>query len=388
MRDRRPAAGLSAGISARVIAVVAVAAATLAVVVGGLLPGVLGALLRAAPAYGETAPARVVTVDTSRYPAVSVVLALPSSGGAAAALPASAFSVRPRAETHPVRVSPVGGRAPELVLAVDTATAGNALRAQQAAAAELLLSAPPTVPVGVTGGRTTGQRPSTDRVAAMLAVGALAPDRSTTLGDTLRAGLTSFSADRQVTRALVVFPGDRPTGEVSWEQLRRQATARGVSVYVVRSAAASAGAEQLTELAQSTGGRSLTGTDPDRLPAAVGTIVDDVSQRYTVSFRADGEADSVVVSVRTPGGDASAPVRLPAQGRPGASGFPALVLGPVATAAQALVLLLFVGVLLARESLAEGPGGPAPLRVAASFVPVLGATTALVVAIRVGALLA
>lgn len=265
-----------------------------------------------APAQAQTPQAsklRVVSVLADGERNISLILRLDSP----TPLPTTEFSVSPRAEGDPVKVSRRGGQGLDLMLVYATSSPAPVWRAVRAAAAEVLLRVPTGSRVGVAG--STDDRLSEDTAATVLSLERVRADR--TIHALLTEGLALFEHSPQATgrnRSLVLFDvGPYPYSADTVRTLQARAVANDVAIYVVRLNDGRTPNKALDELAAKTGGTVSATDDVAQLGTAAGHALADVQSRYDLRFRVPEPApQQVQVTAKRGDVTTSATVALPA----------------------------------------------------------------------------
>ncbi len=266
------------------------------------------------PAQAQTPSAsklHVVSVLADGERNISLILRLDAE--TPTPVPTTVFSVSPRAEGDPVKVSRRGAQGLDLMLVYATSSPAPVWRGVRGAAAEVLLSVPTGSRVGVAG--STDDMLSDDTSATVLALDRVRPDL--TIHALLTEGLHLFEqSPRQPgrNRSLVLFDvGTYPSSAETIKALQARAVTSDVAIYVVRLDDGRTPNKALDELAAKTGGTVSLTDDPTQLVAAAGRALDDVQSRYDLRFKVPEPApEQVQVTAKRGGVTTSTTVALPA----------------------------------------------------------------------------
>lgn len=292
----------------------------------------LAALGPAAASAAEIYP-RILRVDASRVPQVSVLAVVPPLLSAQT-LTTSAFEVVENGERRPVSsVARLPWADLRVMLVIDSAVPANVLAAQQGAARDFIFRLPATAQVGVV---VSGPAPdvvavpSTDRESAVRSVADLRPQAGN-LRDHVSAALELALSQLQPTPDLnvVVAVDARPSVTTVPYAVSQAALTARAAVYPIVLGQAPAG--YLGGLPGVTGGRLLEGNLPERLLAAYDTVADELQGRYRVGYTTElsrrhvAELTVAAGSVRGRArfivnpttGSAAARARGPGSGNPG-----------------------------------------------------------------------
>lgn len=246
---------------------------------------------------------KVASVDTSRYPAIEVVVSAPRRL-AGTTLPQDAFSVAENGRQRAARTERLPNDRLEVVLAVDTSGSmrGAALDAAKAAATAFGAQMPSNTRIAVVGfgsqpyvASPFGTTPA-DRAGA---IAGLQAGGDTALYDAILASDAQFTVTGADARRFVVLLSDG--GDTKSVNGLDNATSRlaldGVRVYAVALLTAETDLTSLTRLADATGGRVVAANDPAALTDLYDTIAAELSNQYAVTYRASsrGVTDVQVV---------------------------------------------------------------------------------------------
>lgn len=352
-----------------------------------LLLGVLSVAFAVPAGADEPDHLRVVRFDVSRRPRASLIVAVPQRLRKQP-LSAQAFTVLPRSEKNRLDVRPMPADTLDVVLAFDPSASRADLRAAERAASGLLPVLPPGGRVAVAGapGASSAATSVADPAAAALALNDVGSGSAQPILDQLTGALSLFSSSGGRRRVLVVFsPGGFRPSPAELAPLREQVEARAITLYSVR-LQPGAGSDELTALAEQSGGQVLPVAKSTDLPTAYTSILGDLLGQYRVTFRlpyaaprtvrvelaADGTMESLVVPV--PSGRSSG-----ARQTPGLAGF---VLSPLASWLQLIPVAALVIFAARRERARVGGAALRLPPLTSSGLPVLLAVVASVFVLR------
>jgi tight adherence protein B len=247
-----------------------------------------------------TTALKVGSVESTSYPDVRVVVAAPQRL-AGTTIPAEAFTVRENGKIRPTKAVPLPNDQLEVVLAVDTSGSmrGAAMDAARVAAANFSAQMPSGTRIAVLGFGTTPFVASPfgasagDRAAA---IAALQPNGETALYDALLMADGLFTVTGDNARRFVVLLSDG--GDTKSVNPISVATSRlvldGARVHTVALLTAETDVASLQHVADATGGRVVAASDPAALADLYDTIAAELSNQYTVEYRARARGTSDV----------------------------------------------------------------------------------------------
>ncbi len=223
---------------------------------------------------------RVLSVDRSGLPEVDAIAVAPAMLSELS-LPSAAFSVRRGDQRLPTTATRLADGHLEVVLVLDRAVSAVSLRAEQAAATELIHSLPDRVPVHVFDDETVGI-PDVGR-----------SDAEASLADTARrsaspmdGGLTTaaLTPPRSARRAFVVLTSCPRSDPAFDPELLANALSVGGQQLDVIATGTRCGAG-LATVARDSGGSLVTAESTREIAAGVDRIAHELLAEYQVSFR-------------------------------------------------------------------------------------------------------
>jgi tight adherence protein B len=285
------------------------------------------ALLSGVPAAADEV-LTVVNTDTSAYPDVRMVVAVPGQVGDPSQAGATA-TVTESGLTRAGRVDALPAEELEVALVIDTSGSmnGAALVAAKSAAQAFLTQLPAAVPVSVIGfGATpTVVSPrSTNRPAQLAAIRGLTASGQTALYDALRVALSQLQQPGAGARRMAVLLTDGGD-TVSTATLDATADAMAqakVPLFAVELRTSESNPTALARLTSASGGRVVPAADPSALAGAFDTVAGQLIRQYAVTFRSEGRGPTdvdVVVEARGVRASARVRVELPAAPAPAAT---------------------------------------------------------------------
>jgi tight adherence protein B len=278
---------------ARILSSLTLAAA---VALGGLTP---------APAEAADEVLTMVSTDTSAYPDVRMVVAVPGQLGDQA-LADVAVTVVEGGQRPAVRFESLRADQLEVALLIDTSGSmvGAPLAAAKAAAQSFLAQLPASVPVSVIGfgasARVVSPR-SSSRQAEVAAIKALTAEGQTALYDAVGTALSQLpdSGARRVA-VLLTDGGDTASTATLGATADAMAMAK-VPLFAVELRTAESNPGALSRLTSASGGRVVPAADPAALVGAFDSIARQLVRQYAVTYRsaANGGTDiDVIVEAR------------------------------------------------------------------------------------------
>jgi tight adherence protein B len=244
-------------------------------------------------------PLRVVSVDTSLYPKIRIVVAPPTEM-AGAPIPASAFNLAEDGEKRRATAQALSNTGLDVVLAIDTSgsMSGAAIDAAKSAATAFVAQMPPGTRIAVVGFGTAPYvvsdfNGSPERQGA---IAGLRANGETSLYDALLESdklLADSPAGARKTIVVLSDGGDtrsvNPIGAVS-----TQVAQDGTRIYAVGLATPETDLNSLNRLTSETGGRFALATDPTALVGLYRSIATDLSNEYAVEYSAKSREQSTV----------------------------------------------------------------------------------------------
>jgi len=314
----------------------------------GVIAAAIVALTAATtPAGAGTDPGlKVVSLDSARYPDVSVIVRAPGEAGR---LKPDDIRLREDGDERPVSVKALPGDRIQVVLVIDTSGSMNGvpMMAAKAAATDFVTKLSVGTQVAVVG---FGARPSvampftTDRNKLVAAIGGLQSAGETSLYDAIALALAQFPKVKGVSRNLVLLSdgGDTASAATGAEvsALLEKSDVRLDAVSLVTPDTDNRSLEALARA----GRGEVTGVDDTAgLTAVYRRIASTLQNQFVVSYRSEGHgatsleiglADGSVSPVRTD-------VELPKA--PAAPAQPRTIVHPAPSGALASPWLLVVG---------------------------------------------
>lgn len=267
------------------------------------------ALLAAGPAVGQgdVRPLPVVSVDTSQYPLVQVVVAAPAELGDQV-LGAEAFSVTEAGESRIPQVAGLATEGLEVAVVVDTSgsMSGEPMTAAKAAALALLRQLPESVPVAVVsfGATAAVVAPrSTDRAAQLAAVDGLRAGGETALYDGIVLALDQLDAGAASRPAVVVLSDGHDTVSAATVNRATGALAGARALFAaVELRTPESDTAALERMARATGGRVVAAGDPTALEGLFEEIGRELVRQYALSWETSGRGEVTLAIVLETGG--------------------------------------------------------------------------------------
>lgn len=327
----------------------------------GVVATVVMSVLLAVPATAADQALPIVSIDTSAFPEVRMVVAAPA-GLRDETLTASAFGVTENGQDRDVQLEPLPPGQVEVGLVIDTSAsmAGAPLVAAKAAAQSLLAQLPASVPVSVVG---FGRAPevvsarSLDRTAQSAAITALRARGPTALYDALTTALTQLPADTSTRRALVLLTDGGDTASTTTLEATADALdAADVPLFAVELRSPESNSVALNRLTSASSGQVVQAEDPAALAGAFDVVAAQLVRRYVLTYRSEARGTTnvdVTLEASDVRATAHRQVELPAEPLPSLTppraaeatpsaplGLWALILGGILCAAALFVLLL------------------------------------------------
>jgi len=241
-----------------------------------------------AAARGGDNAAEIVQIDTSEYPEVEVVLALPQSTG----VDDQSLSLTEAGQEVPISVRPVGlaGLKVAIVLDVSSSMDGFALDAAKQSAVAFVEGLPEGASAAVVSFSDVARldQPFTsNRVDLQLAIEGLQAGGGTAMFDGITAALTALGSPSGTDRAIVVLTdGDDADSAATLDETIARVNAADVQFTGISLVTESGGASQLQPIADAAGGRVFNVDDPSLLVGAYGLVSASLESRYEVAYTA------------------------------------------------------------------------------------------------------
>jgi hypothetical protein len=268
------------------------------------------AMTIASPAGGqaEDGGVRAVRVDSSRYPSIEAVVAIPrvmTQGLLRARQVEVVEGLRP----HPVELEPLDPADVDLAVVVDGSLTRDDLAVAQGGLVELGVHMPePDLAVVAADATARVLLPPTgDRHAVGAALRQLTGGGESDILAGIDAALDQFHPDA-IRPVVVVVVGEMGPADAGWDAVRARALTAGVVVYVI-----SLGATVepgLTGLVDSTGGLSAS-VGRATFVGAVDRVMEDIRDQYRVRVRLTGDVPHAAVTLTVMARGETASVRLP-----------------------------------------------------------------------------
>ena len=274
-------------------------------------------LMGMAPAASADEVLTVVSSDTSAYPEVRLVVAVPAQVGDPAQ-PGASVTATEAGASRPVRVEALPTEGLDVALVIDTSGSmvGAPLAAAKVAAQAFLTQLPASVPVSVIG---FGASPSvvsprsTNRTAQLAAVRALTAGGQTALYDALRVALTQLQLPGAGARQMAVLLTDGgDTASSATLDATADALAKAkVPLFAVELKTSESSPAALARLTSASGGRIVPAADPAALAGAFDEVASQLVRQYALTYRSEARGGTDVdVVIEARGVRASTRVRL------------------------------------------------------------------------------
>ena len=274
-------------------------------------------LIGLAPAASADEVLTVVSSDTSAYPDVRLVVAVPAQVGDPAQ-PGASVTATEAGASRPVRVEALPTEGLDVALVIDTSGSmvGAPLAAAKVAAQAFLTQLPASVPVSVIG---FGASPSvvsprsTNRTAQLAAVRALTAGGQTALYDALRVALTQLQLPGAGARQMAVLLTDGgDTASSATLDTTADALAKAkVPLFAVELRTSESSPAALARLTSASGGRVVPAADPAALAGAFDEVASQLVRQYALTYRSEARGGTDVdVVIEARGVRASTRVRL------------------------------------------------------------------------------
>ena len=234
---------------------------------------------------------KVVAADTSSAPKVRITVAVPSALSGKQ-LPDSAFTVVESGKKRIPHISRIPTDARAVVLAIDTSGSmqGAAIQAARAAAISFVNEMPAGTRVAVVGfnNQPTVVAPFTDdKNALTAAISNVTANGETTLYDAIDTASSLLTSTGDARRTLVVLSDGGDTRSTATEsQAEGALKAAATSFYAVSLVTTDSDPNALGRLADSSGGRVVSASDPAGLSAVYDALALEIANQYEFTFRA------------------------------------------------------------------------------------------------------
>jgi tight adherence protein B len=343
--------------------------------VAAVLASAVALALVAPAAYADDALA-VVNLDTTAYPNVRMVVAVPAQEADEAA-PVPTFTVYENGVVRPFDVEPLPTDQLEVALVIDTSgsMAGAPIAAAKAAAQTFLKALPATVPVSVIGfGATPAlvSPRSTDRRAESVSIDGLVAKGQTALYDALKLALAQLPATGARPIIVLLTDGGDTNSATNLSATAGALAAAKVPLFAVELHTSETSSGALASLTGASGGRLVPAVDPNALGDAFNSVARQIVRQFAVTYQsaahgatdinvtADGKGARATAhshldlpaaaAVDTPAPAVAPPASVPARSSTNRSW--ALVAGAALWAVA--MLALFLGYFLTRTPKARG----------------------------------
>ena len=267
---------------------------------------------------------RIVSVDTSAFPSVEAVVAVPQRLLVSGDL-SSDFAVTSSGLAVPVAVEPVAAAQRPLALLVDNAsdTPEDVLAAELGAASELVRELDPGTPIilGTSSG-ALAPRLITDQQDALTALGAIIPGASRDWPGAIAGAVSSMPVGSKATVIVISAGGSTTDGELPAAVLERLQSGS----VTVRWIALTPGGVPTGVLA---GVQSVSMVDSGGLLVRLDSIAADLASQYAMTFTVDPRATSATITLAVDGTSSAVQTPLPLPG-------PAFVGPTIVTSASAV----------------------------------------------------
>jgi tight adherence protein B len=311
----------------------------------------------------------VKSVDTHRFPAVSVTVQTPEPG------PAPAFTVKENGLDTSVTLQNAGAAA-AIAVAIDTSNsmAGAKIRDAKAAAARFVQSLPAGDELAVYGfgaqpyvGTAFPANPVTAATAlTQLGTGG---DPGTAIYGSIEMASQDLAKQHAGKRVLIVLSdGASQNDTATLAAANAAAKAANATVYAVSIGGNATALSELRQLTSPTGGQTIAAADTSALDAAYQKIADNLGSTFTFTYSSLAQRGSKInVSVSAPGmGPGTTSLTLPGTPGTGSSGGSPVVKIPTSPAGRAMIagvaaLFVLLGGLVV---LSSKPGVSASKRIA------------------------
>lgn len=242
-----------------------------------------------AAARGADNAAEIVQIDTSAYPNVEVILALPQSQG----VDDQSLSLTEAGQSVPITVRPIGlaGLKVAIVLDVSGSMEGAALDAAKQSAAAFVQGLPEGASAAVVSFSDSArlEQPFTsNRVDLVLAIEALQVGvGGTAMYDGIGAALTALGPPSGTDRAIVVMSDGADTDSTATQaDTIAQVNAADVQFTGISLSTQNGTGAELEPIAEAAGGRVFSVDDPSLLIGAYGLVAASLESRFEVSYTA------------------------------------------------------------------------------------------------------
>ena len=311
----------------------------------------------------------VKSVDTHRFPAVSVTVQTPEPG------PAPDFTVKENGLDAPVTLQNSGAAA-AIAVAIDTSNsmAGDKIRSAKAAAARFVQGLPAADVLAVYGfgakpyvGTAFPANPVTAATAlTQLGTGG---DPGTAIYGSVQMAAQDLAKVHAAKKVLIVLSdGASQNDTASVADATAAAKAAHATVYAVSIGGNATAMSELRQLTGPTGGQTVAAVDTSALDAAYQKIADNLGSTFTFTYSSLAQKGSKInVEVSAPGmGPGTTSLTIPGTPGSGSSGGGPVVKLPTSPAGRAMIagvaaLFVLLGCLVV---LSSKPGVSATKRIA------------------------
>jgi tight adherence protein B len=235
----------------------------------------------------------VVAVDTAKAPKVAVTVAVPAAL-TGKELPDRAFTVTESGKKRIPHITRLPSDALAVVLAIDTSGSmeGSAIESAKAAATTFVQQMPADTRIAVVGFSDSPSVISdftTDRTALAAAIARVAATGETALYDGIEKSSSIAASAGGARRALVVLSDGKDTSSAATEaQASAALQSATTSFYAVSLVTPDSDTAALTRVADASGGRVVSASDPGGLAGVYNDIAREIANQYQFTFRAIG----------------------------------------------------------------------------------------------------
>lgn len=307
----------------------------------------------AALADATTGALRLLGVDTSEHPTVSLRVSAPREL-VGSSPPAEAFSLTEDGEARTGTVEKVRGDDLEVVLAIDTSGSmdGRPMEAAKTAAVGFLDQLPEDAHVAVVEFNSAAQviSPlSKDMDTHRAAIGQVYARQSTVLYDAVSLSLQQLSDGDARSRAVVLLSDGGDNGSAAdLDTITRQVAASDATLYAIELETETTEPAILERLAAAGNGPVVSAADPDKLAGLYATIAAELRDSYILTYRSEAQGRvGIRVTVEHPGGQAELSHRVSMPSPPVVPFAPGILASPWTLVLGAALMFAALALLLA-----------------------------------------
>ena len=257
------------------------------------------AVLVAGPAGAADDGLRIVSVDSSGYPGVRIVVEVPDRV-VGEALERGAWTLTERGVERAATVRSVVNDSLRVILVVDTSGSmqGASMAAAKTAAKTFLDRLPPGSEVGVVG---FGSQPaivhavSADKVGAAAAIDALHAVGETALYDAVIVAAQQAPADGRATEMVVLSDGGDTVSAASLEAAARVLEDSRARLHAIALDTAESNRTALDALSARGGGNVVAASDATALGSVYDRLAERLVHRYELTYESIGNGQTPVV---------------------------------------------------------------------------------------------